>query len=133
MGDWLNRKLCTDVGGGRSSYALMRVTKRDDSSVNYQAGVAMYGAANCQGNPTALVSPLGTVTFSRVESNASVAAHWGRLVLVTGTASALVWAKLSDTKLCALGDESPTILPSLAQVLQGANVLDQQNACLHKL
>ena len=82
-----------------------------------------------RGAGSALVSPMGSVTLSRVESNASIAAHWGSWRLITGSTSYLVLAKPSNDKLCLLGDENPSILPRLERVAQSAAVQDQQNAC----
>ena len=133
VGDWVSRKLCVDLGGGRSGHAMVRAVKRDEQTVDYQSGTLMYAAANCQGSGSPLVSSFGTVNFTRVEADAGVAAHWGRFTAITGTTSAMMWAKLSDTKLCLLGDSTPTVLPTLAQVRQSAAVSDQQNACYLKL
>lgn len=82
-----------------------------------------------RGAGSALVSPMGSVTLSRVESNASIAAHWGSWRLITGSTSYLVLAKPSNDKLCLLGDQNPSILPTLERVAQSAAVQDQQNAC----
>jgi len=128
-GDWVSRKVCADLGAGRSAHAMVRVVKRDGQSVDYQSGTLVYAAAGCQGTGSPLVSSFGTVAFTRVEADASVAAHWGWFAAITGTVSAVVWAKLSDAKLCLLGDETPSVLPTLARVLQSATVSDQQNAC----
>lgn len=132
-GDWVSRKVCTPLGGNQSAYQMVRIAAQSDTVVNYQSGTLLFAMANCQGNGTALVSPVGTVTFTRIESNAAIAAHWGAWRTVTGTTSYVAWAKPADNKLCLLGDESPSILPTLDSVAQSASVSDQQNACYIKL
>ena len=68
----------------------------------------------------------------RMESNANVAAHWGVWHMITGGTAYMVWAKPNGAKLCILGDENPSILPTLDRVAQSMNVQDQQNGCYSK-
>lgn len=114
-GDWLANG-CSSAGG--ASYKnLVRATKISDTSINYANGVVSYDNATCSGTGS-LIGPtnMGTVAFSRSESNSSVAANWGTFTTVSSTTSAVIWAKKSETVLCLLGDESPSIQPTLADV-----------------
>lgn len=121
-GDWLASG-CS-AAGGQSFRNLIRATRVNDTTITYANGVVSYANGNCSGTGT-LVGPstLGTVAFSRAESNASVAASWGEFTTVTSTLSAVVWAKKSETVLCLLGDESPSILPTLSAVGASLNTL----------
>mgnify|MGYP003591827296 CR=1 FL=1 len=132
-GDWVSTKLCVAIGGGRSAYQMVRIVQQSATAVALQSGTFIYTSTNCQGAGSALVSPVGTVTFSRIESDATVAAHWGAWRTITGTTSYVAWAKPNDNKLCLLGDENPSILPTLDSVAKGAAVLDQQNGCYGKI
>ena len=128
-GDWVSTKLCVPIGGGRSAYQMVRIVEQSATVVALQSGTFIYASTNCQGAGSALVIPVGTVTFSRIESDATVAAHWGAWRTITGTTSYVAWAKPNDNKLCLLGDQNPSILPTLDSVAKGAAVLDQQNGC----
>ena len=132
-GDWVSTKLCVAIGGGRSAYQMVRIVQQSATAVALQSGTFIYNSTNCQGAGSALVSPVGTVNFSRIESDATVAAHWGAWRTITGTTSYVAWAKPNDNKLCLLGDENPSILPTLDSVAKGAAVLDQQNGCYGKI
>ena len=132
-GDWVSTKLCVAIGGGRSAYQMVRIVQQSATAVALQSGTFIYTSTNCQGAGSALVSPVGTVNFSRIESDATVAAHWGAWRTITGTTSYVAWAKPNDNKLCLLGDENPSILPTLDSVAKGAAVLDQQNGCYGKV
>lgn len=132
-GEWVNRKVCTPLGAGRSAHQMVKIVRQTDNTVDYRSGTMLYSSADCQGAGSALASSMGTVTFTRVESSASIAAHWGTWRTITGTTAYVVWAKPADNKLCTLGDENPSILPTLARVAQSAAVQDQQNACFVKL
>ena len=132
-GDWVSTKLCVPIGGGRSAYQMVRIVQQSATAVALQSGTFIYTSTNCQGAGSALVSPVGTVNFSRIESDATVAAHWGAWRTITGTTSYVAWAKPNDNKLCLLGDENPSILPTLDSVAKGAAVLDQQNGCYGKI
>lgn len=128
-GDWINEKVCSPLGNGQSARQMVKLVRQGDTAMGYQAGTALYNNASCQGAGSAMVSPIATLTLTRVESNATVAAHWGALKLITGTTSYHVFAKLSVDKLCLLGDENPSILPTLGHVAQSAAVQDQQSGC----
>ena len=132
-GDWVSTKLCVPIGGGRSAYQMVRIVEQSATVVALQSGTFVYASTNCQGAGSALVSPVGTVTFSRIESDATVAAHWGAWRTITSTTSYVAWAKPNDNKLCLLGDQNPSILPTLDSVAKGAAVLDQQNGCYGKV
>ena len=122
-GDWVSTKLCVPIGGGRSAYQMVRIVEQSATVVALQSGTFIYASTNCQGAGSALVSPVGTVTFSRIESDATVAAHWGAWRTITGTTSYVAWAKPNDNKLCLLGDQNPSVLPTLDSVAKGAAIL----------
>lgn len=128
-GEWINPKVCSPMGGGQSARQMVTIVRSSDSVVNYHAGTLVYATPDCRGGGNALVSPVGTVTFSRIEGNATVAAHWGSWRQITGAAAAVVWAKPGNDTLCLLGDETPSILPTLDRVAQAAAVLAQHNGC----
>ena len=115
VGDWLENG-CV-VSGAQSFKRLTRATDLSANSIRYLSGVFTYGNTTCSGvGSLAGPSNLGTVVFSRAESNASVAASWGEFTTVTNTRSQVIWAKKSETVLCLLGDQSPSILPTLNDV-----------------
>lgn len=114
-GDWLANG-CSSAGG-QSFKNLIRATRVNDTSITYANGVVSYANGTCSGTGS-LTGPtnMGTVAFSRSESNSSVAANWGVFTTITSTASAVIWAKKSESVLCLLGDETPSIQPTLADV-----------------
>ena len=132
-GEWVNRKVCTPLGPQQSAYQMVKLVRQSDTVVDYRSGTLLYNSANCQGAGSALVSSMGTVTLSRMESSAAIAAHWAVWRTITGATAYVVWAKPSDNTLCILGDENPSILPTIDRVAQSAAVQDQQNACFVKL
>lgn len=115
VGDWLENG-CTAVGA-QSFKRLVRAAPLTSTSIAYSQGVVSYPNANCTGPGTQTgPSRLGDVVFSRSESNERVAANWGEFTTITGTRSAVVWGKKSETVLCLLGEQTPSILPTLATV-----------------
>lgn len=132
-GNWVSRKVCTPLGTGQSAYQLVRIVRQSDIAVDYQSGTMLYNGANCQGVGSALASSMGTVTFTRVESNAQLASHWGVWRTIAGGIAYVVWAKPDEATLCMLGDENPSILPTLDRVAQSMNVQNEQNGCYSKL
>lgn len=126
-GDWLANG-CSSAGG-QSFKNLIRATRVTDTSITYANGVVSYGNGTCSGTGS-LTGPtnLGTVAFSRSESNSSVAANWGVFTTITSTTSAVIWAKKSETVLCLLGDETPSIQPTLANVASSLAV-QPDSAC----
>lgn len=132
-GEWVNRKVCAPLGPQQSAYQMVKLVRQSDTVVDYRSGTLLYNSANCQGAGSALVSSMGTVTLSRMESSAAIAAHWAVWRTITGATAYVVWAKPSDNTLCILGDENPSILPTIDRVAQSAAVQDQQNACFVKL
>ena len=132
-GEWVNRKVCAPLGPQQSAYQMVKIVRQSDTVVDYRSGTLLYNSANCQGAGSALASSMGTVTLSRMESSAAIAAHWAVWRTITGATAYVVWAKPSDNTLCILGDENPSILPTIDRVAQSAAVQDQQNACFVKL
>lgn len=94
VGDWLENG-CVSAGA-QSFKRLTRATEVTPTSIAYGSGVITYPNTTCAG-PGSLVGPsnLGTVVFSRAESNAQVAASWGIFTTVTNTTSAVIWARKS--------------------------------------
>lgn len=127
VGDWLENG-CVSAGG-QSFKRLTRATEVTGTSIAYGSGVISYPNTSCAGAGS-LVGPsnLGTVVFSRAESNALVAASWGVFTTVTNTTSAVIWAKKRENLLCLLGDETPSILPTLADVAASLTTLPE-SAC----
>jgi hypothetical protein len=115
VGDWLENGCAAT--GFQSFKRLVRATQLSASSITYSEGVVTYGSTNCSGaGSTVGPSRLGDVVFSRSESNARVAANWGEFTTVTNTRFGAIWAKKSETVLCLLGDQRPSVLPTLANV-----------------
>jgi hypothetical protein len=127
VGDWLENG-CV-AAGAQSFKRLTRATDLSANSIRYASGVYSYANTNCAGAGS-LVGPsnLGTVVFSRAESNALVAASWGVFTTVTNTTSAVIWAKKRENLLCLLGDETPSIQPTLADVAASLSTLPE-SAC----
>ncbi len=75
---------------------------------------------------------IGQVTFSRSESNASVAANWGTFRQITGLTSQVIWVRRGENTLCLLGDENPSIPPMLARVAAALDTLPA-SACYSRL
>lgn len=115
LGDWLENG-CV-AAGAQSFKRLVRATQLTSTSIAYSEGVAQYGNTRCEG-ARSVVGPsrMGDVVFSKSESNARVAANWGQFTTITNTRFAVIWAKKSETTLCLLGDQTPSILPTLDAV-----------------
>ncbi len=125
VGDWLENG-CT-AAGGQSFKRLVRAVALTSTSIAYSQGVVSYPNANCTGPGTQTgPSRLGDVVFSRSESNERVAANWGEFTTITSTRSAVVWGKKSETVLCLLGDQTPSIMPTLAAVESSLATLSNQ-------
>jgi len=122
LGDWLENG-CVTIGG-QSYKRLVRAAKKTDTSISYSQGISNYPNENCSG-PASVVGPqsLGDVVFSRSESNDRIAANWGEFTTVTNTVSPVIWAKKSETVLCLLGDEKPSIQPTLEAVESSLSTL----------
>lgn len=122
IGDWLENG-CNSTGP-QSFKNLVRVGQVSATSVTWANGVYRYGNGNCTGLGT-LIGPtlMGGVVFSRSESNTNVAANWGQFTAVNNTRSAVIWAKRSEAVLCLLGDESPSIQPTLSDVSASLSIL----------
>lgn len=127
VGDWLENGCAS--AGAQSFKRLTRATALTTTSIAYASGVITYPNTGCAGSGS-LVGPsnLGTVVFSRAESNAQVAASWGVFTTVTNTTSAVIWAKRSENVLCLLGDSTPSIQPTLAAVASSLSTLPE-SAC----
>ncbi|RYF38035.1 MAG: hypothetical protein EOO25_18085 [Comamonadaceae bacterium] len=115
VGDWLENGCVTT--GGQSFRRVLRATQLTPTSIAYFEGVATYGNGRCEGVRTVVgPSRMGDVVFTRSESNVNVAANWGEFTTVTNTRFSVIWAKKSEITLCLLGDEKPSILPTLDAV-----------------
>ena len=114
-GDWVQQG-CTRTGG-QSTKRLLRAEVTGQATIDYAEGLLSYTGSDCAGSPVRLgPTRLGTVTFARSEATANLAAHWGEFRTVTGTRSGAIWTVWSPGRLCLLGDEIPSILPSLSSV-----------------
>lgn len=115
VGDWLENG-CS-AAGFQSFKRLVRAAQLTPTSIAYSEGVVTYGSTDCTGaGSTVGPTRMGDVVFSRSESSARVAANWGEFTTVTNTRFGAIWAKKSETVLCLLGDQRPSILPTLANV-----------------
>lgn len=96
-------------------------------------GLKLFSNAQCSGTGSTLGgTAIGQVAFSRSESNASIAANWGTFRQITGLTSQTIWAKRGENTLCLLGDENPSILPTLARVAAALDTLPA-SACYTRL
>ena len=131
LGDWLENG-CV-AAGTQSFKRYLRATQLTTTSIAYSEGVATYGNGRCEG-PRSLVGPsrMGDVVFSKSESNARVAANWGEFTTITNTRFAVIWAKKSETTLCLLGDQNPSIQPTLDAVEASLKTLPDLG-CFSKL
>lgn len=114
-GDWV-QKGCVKTGG-QSFKKTLRARITGAKTLDYYEGVLTFGGNECAGGGRlAGPSKLGTVSFDRSEANGGLAAHWGVFRTVTGTRFGAIWTLRSPPLLCLLGDEIPTIQPSLSAV-----------------
>lgn len=125
-GDWV-QKACVRAGT-QSFKKFLRARTTGPNTLEHSEGVQTFNGTDCVGTPL-LVGPtlLGTVTISRSEANASLAAHWGVFLPVTGTRMGAIWTLRSGNQLCLLGDEIPTNQPSLSAVSQSLSTLPVAN------
>jgi hypothetical protein len=121
VGDWVQNGCLAQ--GGQSFKTLTRATQLTATSFTYSFGTRTYNTTDCTGSFT-LTGPtsFGTVVINRSDSNASGAANWGIWTTITNTQSAVVWGKKSETVLCILGDATPSVLPTLAEVISALNI-----------
>lgn len=114
-GDWV-QKGC--VRAGVQSYKrTLRARITAPHTLDYYEGVLTFVGNECAGayqinGP----SKTGTLTFARSEANPTLAAHWGELRTVIGTRAGAIWTVQPASVLCLLGDEIPTIQPTLSAV-----------------
>jgi hypothetical protein len=122
LGDWLQNG-CV-VAGWQSYTRLVRVTRKSDTSIWYSQVVSSYSNANCSGFAFSVgPEPLGEVNFSRSESSDRIAANWGEFTATTQAVAPVIWAKKSETVLCLLGDQKPSVQPTLQAVESSLNAL----------
>lgn len=132
LGEW-QQNTCVAAGGGRWARNYLRPVQVNDTTISHVQGLRLFNDNQCSGTATVLGgTALGQVTFSRSESNASVAANWGTFRQVTGLTSQAIWAKRGENTLCLLGDENPSILPTLARVAAALDTLPA-SACYTRL
>jgi hypothetical protein len=112
---------------------VLRITPESATRASFSQALAQYGNAQCEGTGTLLPSTsLGTVVFDRAGATAALTAFWGLWTQPTGLASRTVWAR-KGTYLCALGDASPSILPTPDSVESAANLSIAGKSCYTKL
>lgn len=132
LGEW-QQNTCVAAGAGQWARNYLRPVQLNETTISHVQGLRLFTNNQCTGTATVLGgTALGQVAFSRTEANASVAASWGTFRQVTGLTSQAVWAKRGENTLCLLGDESPSILPTLASVAAALNTLPA-SACYARL
>jgi hypothetical protein len=125
-GEWLQIG-CVSVGT-QSFKKTLRATETNPTSINYYEGVLSFTGSGCQGAGQQVgPSLLGAVVFARSEANSTIAANWGEFTTVTATKSAVIWAKKAEDTLCLLGDENPSIQPTLANVASSLAIIPNNN------
>lgn len=132
LGEW-QQNTCVAAGGGQWARNYLRPVQVNDTTISHVQGLRLFTNNQCSGVGTVLGgTSMGQVTFSRIEANASVAASWGTFRQITGLTSQAVWAKRGENTLCLLGDENPSILPTLASVAAALDSLPA-SACYTRL
>lgn len=132
LGEW-QQNTCVAAGGGQWARNYLRPVQVNGTTLSHVQGLRLFGNSQCSGAGTVLGgTSLGQVAFSRSESNASVAANWGTFRQITGLTSQAIWAKRGENTLCLLGDENPSILPTLARVAAALDTLPA-SACYSRL
>lgn len=114
-GDWV-LKGCVRTGG-QSFKRILRAGVTSATTINYDEGVLTFSNNDCVGTPQqAGPTRLGVVTFAKSEATTSLSAYWGTFQTVTGTRVGTIWTLRPGNLLCLVGDEMPTIQPTLADV-----------------
>ena len=114
-GDWV-QKGCVKTGF-QSFKKFLRATVTSPTTLDYAEGVLTFNGDQCAG-ASQLAGPTkaGVVTFARAEANQRLTAHWGELRTVIGSRFGTIWTMQPNNLLCLLGDEMPTIRPTLSAV-----------------
>lgn len=114
-GDWV-LKGCVKTGG-QSFKRLLRARVTSPTTIDYDEGVLSFNGNECAGAPQqAGPTRLGVVTFAKSEATPALSAHWGTFQTVSGTRVGTIWTLRPGNLLCLVGDEMPTIQPTLADV-----------------
>lgn len=118
-GDWV-QKGCVKTGF-QSFKRFLRATVTSPTTLDYAEGVLTFNGSECAGaSQLSGPSMMGTVTFARAQANRNLTAHWGvfRTVIGSrfGSSYGTIWTVQPNNLLCLLGDEMPTILPTLSAV-----------------
>lgn len=126
VGDWVQKGCVTT--GGQSFRKLLRARRAGASELDYLEGVITHGGSECVGaGRVAGPTLLGTVRFTRSEADARLAAHWGEFRTVTGQRFGAIWSLRNGQLLCLLGDQIPTIQPTLADVSASLATVPESN------
>lgn len=128
-GDWA-QELCVPVRPGQWGRSLWRITRQADNRVTGQIGAATYADANCSGAGTVAgpLSNVGNLVFDRSASTATLTAFWGQWSQPSGLTSRIVWAR-QGSRLCMLGDQTPTVFPTAASVESYVNTIVPNKQC----
>jgi len=125
-GDWL-QKGCVKAGA-QSYKRTLRVRITGQTIVDYFEGVLTFRGNDCAGaSQAAGPTRTGTVTSARSEASPVLTAHWGELRTVIGTYSGAIWTLQLQKLLCILGDEIPTIQPTLTAVASSVATIPADN------
>ena len=131
LGDW-DQQGCVATGA-QGFKKLLRARQTATTTIEYGEGVLSFGNRVCSGaGVQAGPSRLGLVVFDRSESDGATAANWGTFTTVTGTRFSVIWAKRGDGQLCLLGDQSPSIQPTLADVARSVATVPQSNCFVRR-
>lgn len=122
--------LCVLLRPGAWGRGGWRISRQSDSRVNLSQTLVQYDNAQCAGTgaPQADATPLGTIVFDRNGATATLTAYWGLWTQPSGLSSRTVWA-LKGTRLCALGDSEPSLLPTLDSVASAADLSIAGQSC----
>ena len=131
LGDW-EQQGCVPTGA-QGFKKLLRANPGGPAAIEYSEGVLTFGNRECSGGSVqAGPSRLGTVVFERSESDSATAANWGTFTTVAGTRFAVIWAKRGEGQLCLLGDQRPSIQPTLADVARSLATVPPANCFVRR-
>lgn len=131
LGVWI-QDLCV-AANGKGNRQYVSVTKTADNAIMFDQGMMSYAATNCSGTGSPVPGSIfsgGQIVFSRSGSTATLAANWG--VWTAVNTHPIIWAVKANSKLCQIGDTTPSSLPTAADVEGYANLMIPNGACYTK-
>ena len=113
-GDWV-QNLCAPATPTTTAKSVLRVSRRDATSVSLVLDVLQYANSNCAGTGVPVgATDGGTVVFNGTKGIVGLTANYGAWTYITGV-SRVVHARKGEL-LCVIGDQSPTLFPTAVSV-----------------